>query len=108
MAETERFWMSVLQNRVSDPLPAEQLPDVDSILPLYEEATDRTLNVLHTADAGWFVREDLFALPGRPTPHRLIPSLVVLHVLTHEFHHKGQICAAARMLGYEPPDLDFY
>jgi uncharacterized damage-inducible protein DinB len=28
------------------------------------------------------------------------------HVITHEFHHKGQIMAMSRMLGFTPPDAD--
>jgi uncharacterized damage-inducible protein DinB len=28
------------------------------------------------------------------------------HVITHEFHHKGQIMSMGRMLGYSPPDAD--
>ncbi len=28
------------------------------------------------------------------------------HVLTHEFHHKGQIMTMTRMLGYTPADAD--
>jgi uncharacterized damage-inducible protein DinB len=31
---------------------------------------------------------------------------LLLHVMTHEFHHKGQIVAMARQLGYEPPNTD--
>ena len=28
------------------------------------------------------------------------------HVITHEFHHKGQIVMMCRMLGYVPPETD--
>lgn len=28
------------------------------------------------------------------------------HVITHEFHHKGQIMTMSRLLGYTPPDAD--
>jgi uncharacterized damage-inducible protein DinB len=106
IVDAEGFWMSVLQNRVHDGLRPADYPDVDALVPRSHEATDRTLNLLHTADADWFIRQSLFSLPGRSAPVPLIPSMVVLHVLTHEFHHKGQICAAARSIGYEPPDLD--
>jgi len=30
----------------------------------------------------------------------------VLHVITHAFHHKGQIVAMLRILGYPAPDTD--
>lgn len=34
------------------------------------------------------------------------PLQVFAHVITHEFHHKGQIMSMCRMLGYAPPDTD--
>ena len=34
------------------------------------------------------------------------PVQLFTHVLTHEFHHKGQIMLMCRMLGYIPPDTD--
>jgi len=37
----------------------------------------------------------------RKTPHQLI-----VHSITHEFHHKGQIVAMLRMLGHTPHNTD--
>ena len=34
------------------------------------------------------------------------PLALFTHVLTHEFHHKGQIVSTSRHLGYTPPDTD--
>ena len=34
------------------------------------------------------------------------PALVLHHVLTHAFHHKGQIVAMCRLLGYPARDTD--
>jgi uncharacterized damage-inducible protein DinB len=34
------------------------------------------------------------------------PALVLYHVLTHAFHHKGQIVAMCRGLGHPAPDTD--
>jgi uncharacterized damage-inducible protein DinB len=34
------------------------------------------------------------------------PALVLHHVFTHAFHHKGQIVAMCRMLGHPAPDTD--
>ncbi len=31
---------------------------------------------------------------------------IFTHVVTHEFHHKGQILTMCRLLGYPPPDTD--
>jgi uncharacterized damage-inducible protein DinB len=34
------------------------------------------------------------------------PAFILLHVITHTFHHKGQIVAMLRTLGYPAPDTD--
>jgi len=34
------------------------------------------------------------------------PAHVIHHVLTHAFHHKGQIVSMCRMLGYPAPETD--
>jgi len=34
------------------------------------------------------------------------PLMVFTHVITHEFHHKGQVMSMSRLLGYTPPDAD--
>jgi uncharacterized damage-inducible protein DinB len=34
------------------------------------------------------------------------PALVLHHVLSHAFHHKGQIVAMCRELGHPAPDTD--
>lgn len=37
----------------------------------------------------------------RKTPHQLL-----IHSITHEYHHKGQIVAMLRLLGYIPKNTD--
>jgi uncharacterized damage-inducible protein DinB len=34
------------------------------------------------------------------------PGFILLHVITHAFHHKGQIVAMLRIFGYPAPDTD--
>src|SRR5215469_12331569 len=34
------------------------------------------------------------------------PAFILLHVITQAFHHKGQVVAMARILGYPAPDTD--
>ena len=36
----------------------------------------------------------------------ITPLALFTHVLTHEFHHKGQIVSMGRALGYTPVDTD--
>lgn len=34
------------------------------------------------------------------------PAFILLHVITHAFHHKGRVVAMLRILGYPAPDTD--
>ena len=45
-------------------------------------------------------------VPGRPAPLILTPLALFTHVITHEFHHKGQLLSMSRQLGYQPVDTD--
>ena len=36
----------------------------------------------------------------------LTPMKLLIHTITHEYHHKGQIVAMARKMGYVPPNTD--
>ena len=59
-----------------------------------ESLSDDQLNTeLDRCEAGWV---------GPPRP----PGFIVLHVITHAFHHKGQIVAMMRLLGCPAPDTD--
>ena len=37
---------------------------------------------------------------------QLTPLEIFTHVITHEFHHKGQLLSMFRLLGQTPPDSD--
>lgn len=43
---------------------------------------------------------------GRRGQITTTPSVLFTHMITHEFHHKGQLVSMARILGYQPPDTD--
>ncbi|PFP27641.1 hypothetical protein COJ96_15565 [Bacillus sp. AFS073361] len=47
-------------------------------------------------------------IPWREASERLsiTPCKLLTHTITHEFHHKGQIVAMLRQMGYEPPNTD--
>jgi uncharacterized damage-inducible protein DinB len=45
-------------------------------------------------------------VPWDGKPFTATPRWLFTHVVTHEFHHKGQIVTLARQLGYPPVDTD--
>ena len=101
----EGFWVHTLRGlRYTDRTP-EECPAVTEARLLQNEVgelthaylsnlTDQQLNAdaeLHFSDGDVAVRT---------------PALVLHHVLTHAFHHKGQIVAMCRALGHPAPDTD--
>ena len=101
----EGFWVHTLRGlRYTDRSP-EEYPAVTDARLLQKEVrqlthaylsnlTDQQLNAdaeLHFSDGEFAVRT---------------PALVLHHVLTHAFHHKGQIVAMCRVLGYPALDTD--
>ena len=101
----EGFWINILQGLSYVDRKPEEYPSVAEAKLLQQETTQRTraylsnltnqeLNTdtkLHFSDGDIGIRT---------------PALVLHHVLTHAFHHKGQIVAMCRVLGHPAPDTD--
>jgi len=82
----------------------EHHKDLNSIRHVFEEINLAVDEFLHHFT-------DTFDLPvTQPKKEDLIltttPLQLFTHVITHEFHHKGQILNMSRQLGYTPVDTD--
>jgi uncharacterized damage-inducible protein DinB len=101
----EGFWVHTLQGlRYANRTP-EECPAVADVRLLQKEVSQSTHAYLSTltnqqlnADAELHFSDGDVALRT--------PALVLHHVLTHAFHHKGQIVAMCRALGHPAPDTD--
>jgi uncharacterized damage-inducible protein DinB len=101
----EGFWIHTLQGlRYADRTP-EECPVVADVRLLQKEVSQSTHAYLLTltnqqlnADAELHFSDGDIAVRT--------PALVLHHVLTHAFHHKGQIAAMCRALGHPMPDTD--
>jgi uncharacterized damage-inducible protein DinB len=101
----EAFWIHTLQaTRFEDEDPADwpAVPDARVLqrgvsantLAYLSGLTDEQLNAdteLHFSDGDTAVRT---------------PALILHHVFTHAFHHKGQIVSMCHTLGHPAPDTD--
>jgi uncharacterized damage-inducible protein DinB len=101
----EGFWLHTLQGLPYADRTIGECPALAEVRGLQKEVsqsthaylsilTDQQLNAdteLHFSDGDVAVRT---------------PALVIHHVLTHAFHHKGQIVAMCRVLGRPAPDTD--
>jgi uncharacterized damage-inducible protein DinB len=93
---------------------------LDGAIPFHESADIKTLKAIETLyeQVNQVVYDflqkyslDYGQLLTKKTPRRQIvitvtPLQLFTHVITHEFHHKGQIMTMSRLLGYTPVDTD--
>lgn len=84
---------------------ADDLPDVTAMRARYRQVdtvVEQALNEFAGLD-------EPFVIPFRQDALEVTRRWLLLHPITHEFHHKGQMLALARVLGhpYPPgPDTD--
>jgi uncharacterized damage-inducible protein DinB len=104
-ANTYFHWLSYFAlKKPFDLLNDENFTNINLIRPVYTEV-DNTV--------AFFIEnfKEQLDLPLYNTLSRnrqvsATPLQLFTHVITHEFHHKGQIMSMCRLLGYTPPDTD--
>jgi uncharacterized damage-inducible protein DinB len=101
----ESFWVHALQSTsFGDRKPAD-LPAVSDARELQHQVMQETLTYLSPLTAEMLNTSTMLHFSDGDTAIRT-PALVLHHVLTHAFHHKGQIVAMCRLLGHPAPDTD--
>jgi len=101
----EEGWVCDLQNR---PFPGWYEEDCPTMAEL-QAARERIREESRTY-VGRLTEDELnTTLAKRPADwggDLRSPAFILLHVITHAFHHKGQVVAMLRILGYPAPDTD--
>ena len=106
VANCYRHWLGVVaQNHPRTYLDPAAVPDVQAVHRVFEEVDALVTDFAHRAESTWQLPQT-FSLPSRPDPLTLTPLALFTHVITHEFHHKGQLLSMGRQLGYPPIDTD--
>ena len=101
----EGFWIHMLQGlQYADRNPAECPAIADARL-LQQQVSRYTQAYLSSLTNQELNSDAELHFPDGDSAVRT-PSLILHHVLTHAFHHKGQIVAMCRALGYPAPDTD--
>ena len=105
IANTYKHWAANFAMQKELPYVDEHsIRDIDTIQKLFDEADelmeqfldnfpDLDLKITNTVRSG--------TITITVTPLELFT-----HMITHEFHHKGQIMTMCRLLGHVPPDTD--
>jgi len=103
-ANTYKHWLGNFGMRMELPfIDDKNISDMDAVISLYAE-TDKMVDEF----LGRFERSLEQPLINQLRGNKLLltPLQLFTHVLTHEFHHKGQIMTMCRLLGHTPPDTD--
>ena len=104
IANTYAFWIgrwALGQNAVFTPYDAIQ--SISDVIPLYDTIDAMMFTFLDRLQQAetWIIEYEINGQKNAATPFRLFS-----HVITHEFHHKGQILSLSRHWGYTPVDTD--
>jgi uncharacterized damage-inducible protein DinB len=102
---TEKYWIGVLQGRLEDDTD-QNYPTIDSLEEFRQQISESTQLYLKSASNDELnIASEMFVDPG--VKRILKPAQVFFRVLTHAFHHQGQILAMCRLLG-KPGDGIYY
>lgn len=106
VAGTYCVWLGEVGLQRAIQLPAAAgVPDVGAVRRLYE-GVDALLTDFSQHYAARWQEPMLFDFQRSSTVLTLMPLQLFTHVVTHEFHHKGQVLSMSRHLGYTPVDTD--
>lgn len=103
-ANTYQGWiMTFARKQAATDFDEQNYPTVESVRELFASVDALVAGFISESRHNWMeeIRGDF--------PHKavvLTRAEIFTHVITHEFHHKGQILMLARGMGYTPPDTD--
>jgi len=107
VANTYRSWLGRIAQ--GQPYPIHEpatVPDVATLRELFQEIDGLVASFCAAIDEDdWQLTEEI-TVASLDRPLRLTPLEVFMHIITHEFHHKGQVLTMSRQLGYTPVDTD--
>jgi uncharacterized damage-inducible protein DinB len=101
----EGFWIHTLQGLPFRDRDPADCPAVTDARLLQQEVRRQTLAYLSGLSDQQLNADAELHFPDGDVAVRT-PALVLHHVLTHAFHHKGQVVAMCRLLGHPAPDTD--
>ena len=106
IGRTYIFWLADfgMKKQTSYP-PYESYKNLNDVLQLFENVNEVVEEFLTLF--GNRMDEKISGIVTQINKEITVPALQLFtHVITHEFHHKGQVMSMSRILGYKPPDAD--
>jgi uncharacterized damage-inducible protein DinB len=101
----EEGWVHDLQYKAFAGWREEDVPTMAALLAEKRRILDATRAYLETLGEGQ-LNTTLANRPEGWFGELRSPAFILLHLITHTFHHKGQVVAMLRALGHPTPDTD--
>jgi uncharacterized damage-inducible protein DinB len=104
LANTEAYWVSLLKDEKEQWLDHEDFASVSSLIRPWERIESRTREFLRTLDEKNLQHVKSIRWADRTVSFTTAKALV--HLATHETHHRGLLVGLLRQLGYTPPEVN--
>ena len=104
LMDAEDYWVGsvILKEKRQKFLP-DKYENVPALRANWDTIHERTRKLVSDISSGRISEQATVQWEGDKT---IDISTVLLHLFTHELHHRGQVCLLMRQQGCEPPDLD--
>jgi uncharacterized damage-inducible protein DinB len=104
IANTYESWIGIrgLQKTISF-TQYDSIKTIEEVISLFDKVDPLMMEFLNNVSE--YNREKI-DVEFRGENQSVDPLKLCIHVMTHEFHHKGQIMSLSRHLGYTPVDTD--
>jgi uncharacterized damage-inducible protein DinB len=104
LVNTEKYWISVLKDEEMGWLDSNDYPDPESIAKTWVDVEKETREYMMTLDADHLHYVKRVRWPDATISFTVKKALV--HLATHEVHHRGLIVGLIRKMGHTPPVVD--
>jgi uncharacterized damage-inducible protein DinB len=106
MVNTYHFWLGHFAGLKKTPfVKPEDYVSIEQVEKLFLE-TDSLVELFLQSHQPDFEKPLINTVPMRDFKLEVMPLQLFTHLITHEYHHKGQILSMSRQLGYTPIDTD--
>lgn len=101
----EGVWIHELQGLEYENCNPSACPTIEEVKRLQQQVSSGTFDYLSRITDHQLITDTELRFPDGSIAVRT-PALILHHIFTHAFHHKGQIVTMCRALGYPAPDTD--
>jgi uncharacterized damage-inducible protein DinB len=103
IANTYEYWiLETALKKHATYTPYDSISTMQDVTLLFDRVDQFIQELFELADP----TENVIEYTSNGTKRVTTPFQLFTHVITHEFHHKGQLLAMSRHLGYLPVDTD--